>query len=684
MVERRLTLRVGSVIMTNRGKLIVMSIQPNGFEVSSDGKDLQYMPLLDLLGAEPGEPGMDGLHKSLFPWWDSLPEDVRAEAVERQEMVLEITTGFRSGNRALAQPGEPFAPFRPEDDSSEHQRCKAMARRITGEGLPMTSQTLYNRIRAWESHGLRGLVDGRKSKKVHDWGNLDDRVREIADEIWNKFDGSRSSVAMSEIRRRVRVAAREEGIPQSAIPERTLEDYVRWLQQQKGSTPGAQRSSKVRRRAGHSSWGLLHPSHVSMDVTRADNLVWDEDMTRPISVEIITVHSVASRVVLACRVVPRSASSLEAALAMYDAMRPFSMLVDGVTIDDLRWAGLPHSLSLQLPDKYSNASSDLQGLHWIPSVRPSSLRTDHGANFMSHQFMSVLDEFKIDFLPSRVGASTDNSFTERWHETLQRALQQGTGFKGRDSRGRGRFVETEDLMTVAELERLLHRFIALDYHRSWHQGLVMPGKEDARLSPLEYFDALLSATGSIDVPQHSDLIYQFLPVVWLTPNGSGIEYKNLNYDCSAMQDFRRVRPGQFKRDSVQMPFHYDPRDVSRLWFRHPDTDRIHEVPWRGAALLNAPMTDRMRSRAYDLIRQRGGNRALKRGTATMQIIEALGELFTAPTSDTVADKLRWNAAQRDHREAADAAATTPGAEPDGSAVLLELDEPWPDYGLEVS
>lgn len=680
-MKGRVELRVGSVILTNRGRLVIMSLQPNGFEVSSGGGQLEYLPLPELLESRPRETGFDGFHMSLYPWWDQLTDEAREEAVQRLDAVMEITTGHRSGNPELAVEGEPFVPFGPDHGASERERCQAMARRWAAVRKPVTPQTLYNWIRAWEAHGLRGLVDGRKTKVVQDWGSLDERVREIADQMYREFDGSRSDVAMSEIRRRILVKAKEEDIPQSAIPERSLKDYVRWLKQQRGSTPRAHRSATVRRRAGFSSSALLHPGHVSMDVTRADNLVWNDDRTRPISVEIITVHSVATRVVLACRVVPRSATSMDAALAMYDAMRPFSMRVEGTSIDDFRWAGLPHSLSVRVPEQYSNPDPGMQGTHWLPSVRPSSLRTDHGANFMSRHFMSVLDEFKIDFLPSRVGASTDNSFTERWHETVQRAWQQAPGFKGRNPSGRGRFVAEEDLLMVTEFERLLHRFIALDYHRAWNEGLVVPGKADARMSPLEYFDALLAATGSIDVPQHPDLIYQFLPVVWLTPNGSGVEYKNLSYDGPALQEFRRIRTGQFRRDSHQMPFHFDPRDASRLWFRHPDTDRIHEVAWRGAAQLDAPMTDRVLGRALNLIRQRGGNLALKRDTVTRQIIDVLGELATAPGPDLAADRLRWSAAQRDHSEAADAAASCNVTT--ASEDIVDLDEPWPDYAKQA-
>ncbi len=143
--------------------------------------------------------------------------------------------------------------------------------------------------------------------------------------------------------------------------------------------------------------------------------------------------SASTRVVLACRVVPKSATALEAGLAIYDAMRPFSMLVAGTRASDWRWAGLPSSLSVPLPAQHANQQTDLQGQHWIPSVRPTSLRTDHGAIFTAESFQRLLREFGVDFLPSRLGAPTDNSLVERWHETLHRGLQRIPGYKGRNT-----------------------------------------------------------------------------------------------------------------------------------------------------------------------------------------------------------------------------------------------------------
>lgn len=65
---------------------------------------------------------------------------------------------------------------------------------------------------------------------------------------------------------------------------------------------------------------------------------------RAYSAEIPTAIEVATRVVRAIRVVPQSANGIEAGLLIYDVCRPFSPAVEGASISDWRWVGLPEQL----------------------------------------------------------------------------------------------------------------------------------------------------------------------------------------------------------------------------------------------------------------------------------------------------------------------------------------------------
>jgi len=306
---------------------------------------------------------------------------------------------------------------------------------------------------------------------------------------------------------------------------------------------------------------------------------------------------------------------------------------------------------------------------------------------------------------SRGSKPTDNPQIERWHETLQRALQQIPGFKGRGVYERGRWVGVhadQPLLTATELQQHLHRFIALDYHRSKHRGLKLADRTQANLSPLEMFDALMDATGRILVPQHPDLIYQFLPTRWLTPGHAGVEYKGLSYDAEILDGLRNVRAGTFRAHDDKVPFHYDPRDVTRIWHRDRESGRIHEIPWRSAHLLHAPLTNVVRDRAIELIRQRGGNNVLSARHVQRQIIEEITELTGARNledwkSQMSAARLRWEQSRVDHDEAADAGRLLEDRQaqslprilrthrPDTAASVydIDFDAPWPDFDEEA-
>ena len=724
--RRAVELYAGARILTNHGLLLVMHLERHGVRVQ-DALGVKSSISYDaMMAAQVGDGGVQAVHSSLEPWWSGLAVDARADALFKQEVVLEVLTGYRDGHPELAYDGEPFFPFGTGYGTSIRQRCDAMAEQVSFERSVdrtvmrrvreaelvtgrVAKQSIQRWVTAWRREGLRGLVDGRKTKGKRGFDTLDPRFLRIADEELAAFDGGISAVNLAEIERRILVRLKQEGITDAELPQRLTQEYLSHRYAALGRTTRAHRSNAQRVVSSRSSYPVTHPSHLAIDVTRADNLVWDEVQERVYSVEIISMLSVSTRVIVACRVVPRSANGVEAGLAVYDAMRPFSMVVEDTTIDDFRWCGIPASLDFSGNPIHTGrqqvvkAQRALKGVHHLPGVIPSSLRADNGSIFLSRHFRALLNEWQIDLMLSRGSKPTDNPQIERWHETLQRALQQIPGFKGRGVYERGRWVIRADqpLLTATELQQHLNRFIALDYHRSKHRGLKLADRTQAHLSPLEMFDALMGATGRILVPQHPDLIYQFLPIRWLTPGHTGVEYKGLSYDAEILDGLRNVRTGTFRAQDGKVPFHYDPRDVTRIWHRDRESGRIHEIPWRGAHLLHAPLTNVVRDRAIALIKQRGGNNVLSARNVQRQIIEEITELTGASTledwkSQMSAARLRWEQSRVDHAEAAEAGRMledrsqpltsltprTPRSETAASLTEIDFYSPWPDLAQE--
>lgn len=727
----RLVLRVTERILLASGVGVVSRITRDGYSITEANGTVRDVAWIDLIPIAPvTEDGVRTIHRQLSPWWEMLPKDARQEALTRLEVVLEILTGFRDGLAELARDGEPFDPYGPIFGGSLKSRCIRMAAELSRERGQDRSQqrrilrgelkqsgistsTVRNWVLAYQDQGLLGLVDGRKMRKSLGFEVLDPVFRDAILDIVETFDGDRSAVNHKEIIRLARMRMKEAGREAYAQPARATGEYVAWLFRERGHNTRAQRSNAIRGTSGKTHFPAIRVGQVvAIDATRADVLVWDPLHERPISVEVLTAIDVASRCVVACRIVPKSADAVDASLLLYDVMRPHHMVVAGTNISDWRWAGLPESLDLSgvevvtehgpiVPRPLAPAGT-LQGRHTIPAVMPEAIRCDHGSIFTSKHFYAVCDDFGIEVLLSRGRRPSDNAHVERYHRTLDGFWQQLSGYKSHNVAGRGRKVEDEPLYTAAELEVLLRRWIALDYHQRWHEGLVLPDAPGLRLTPIEYFDISLERTGRIDVPVYGP--YAFLPIRWGTVGHAGVEFDNLVYDSSKLDDFRNVRVGQFREKDRAIPFFHDPHDVSRVWWMDPDTELVHEIPWRGSDQFDAPMNDAVLAAAWRVVARRGGNLSLNKDSTERLILNELRNLFEAPPTRESRAMLsaaarRVESSERDHAEARayQAARTARAAMAaqnslETSAQLnsniasresgdggLDLDEPWPDF-----
>ena len=729
MTDAIVALTVGARILTADGYAVVTELERHGARLRFSTGDVRSVNYIQIEARTVGD-DVQAVHSSLYPWWEQLEVAVRRAALFKQECVLEARTGYRFGLPELAQPGEPFFPFGDTFGLSLAARYKAMSKVVSFErsvdrevmrrvydgelaSHRIAQRTLQRWDTLWAEGQLRALVDGRSIKDRKGFDALDADFRRVALEKFAEYDGSKSRPNLQEIERQVRVTLKQSGVTDPHLPDRLTQEFLSYHWRATGSSVRAQRSKSLRRVSGHESYPAQHPSELGTDLTLANNFVLDPLRERAINVEVGVIHSIAARVIHGIRVFPRGARGIDVGLLVYDAMRQFSMVVDGTTIDDFRWCGIPQSLDLggnpvhvgRRPTVKPDAS--IQGVHYLPGVAPTSLRTDHGSIFVGEHFRALLDQFGIELRLSRGKKPTDNPHSERKMEDLERAYQQVPGYKGRSIHQRGRFIgieADEPLLTAEELERHFRRWVALDYHRMPHDGLTLPGAPGIRLTPLEMHDALADATGRILVPQHPDLLYQFLPIIWLAPGHAGVEHKNLTYDAPVLEDFRTVRVGTFRAQDHAMPFHLDPRDVTRLWFRHPETDRIHEVPWKGRHLIHAPLVDVVRDRALQRIKERGGNKSINKTRIMRQIIDEIGELTTAPSTDEwraklAAAQMRWEQSQRDHAEVADAhralqvhagseltqvlpreSAPQPARD---EANAIDFDAPLPDYEQQV-
>lgn len=129
-MSKRVELFEGARVLMAFGPAVVVGIERHGVSVKDALGENQFVRWDKLALAGIGEHGIDAVHLSLQPWWNSLGALVRAEAIGRLEVVLETLTGLQDGHQLMAREGEPFYPFGEGFGVSLTKRVEAMARQL--------------------------------------------------------------------------------------------------------------------------------------------------------------------------------------------------------------------------------------------------------------------------------------------------------------------------------------------------------------------------------------------------------------------------------------------------------------------------------------------------------------------------------------------------------------------------
>lgn len=687
-MSTRVALFEGATILGEEGPLLVVGVRSLSVRVETihgDVKDIRFEELEVATGMLDGR--VDAVVGPFRQDFESVSENARQVALDREEIVLTVETGFARGHAALAREGEPFWPFGRTSGVKATPRFRAMAEQLQAEherdrrahrdregGRPARSRRIEapseGAIRKWHElyfgvpGGLFALVDGRSNRGRSQFKTLDPQIKDVCRDVIARFDGTESAKRQNDIYRQVRGKLAISGFDVNTLPRDTLKKYIAHLVKPLGRTTRAHKTNKLRTTASYSSFATVGVGQVvAIDVTRADNFCYDPFTGSAVSVEVMTAIDLASRVIVGTRVFPRSPTGFEAGLLLVDILRPYSLSVDPARVDDWRWVGVPEHIGL-FPHALAEAERidglagrPLVGEHGIPGVLPDAIRADRGSIFTGTHFRALCHQFGINLLLSRGAHPTDNAVMERFWETLQACFQAAPGYKGHNVAERGSKVGLISLdkddqpvfhggtpaLTPRELERHIREWIATTYHRSPHSSLVLADKsltaEDARMrvTPLDVYDSLMAAQGRIHVLQRADLIYDAMPIRWGQIGANGVEFDDLHYDCRELDEFRNVRDWTFRSPDQRgytgdqraragakaAPFYYDPRDVSAYWLRHPDTDRIIRVPWRREHELRAPMTEVTLRHAKGHMKKRGGYRDLSRDAVETEVLTTL-------------------------------------------------------------
>lgn len=88
-----------------------------------------------------------------------------------------------------------------------------------------------------------------------------------------------------------------------------------------------------------------------------------------------------------------------------------------------------------------------------------------------------------------------------------------------------------------------------------------------------------------------DLAYEFLKVEWRTIQHYGVEFGGRRYNGEVLDGLRgKLSPYTGAKAKRRWPIHYDPEDITRAWFRHPDTG-WGPLRWEHAPAADMPFSE---------------------------------------------------------------------------------------------
>lgn len=406
---------------------------------------------------------------------------------------------------------------------------------------------------------------------------------------------------------------------------------------------------------------------VQIDSTRLDVMVRIDDATigRP---ELTILIDVATRSILAAILRPEGTKSVDLVVVLARALVPYARRPEGAR--ETR-----RLISTAWADDTLIDQERFERLRLAqPYIFPETITTDRGRNYLSKHFYEACERLGISLIAAAPHTPTDKPHVERTFESIASLfLQYAKGYVGRSVEHRGREVESqsEELLTIAQMQELLEDWIAVEWQNRSHDGLRDPLHPRIALSPNEMCKAFRHVAPELHLPLTRDDFIALLPTMHRRINSYGVTIDHRVYDSKRLAGLRRRQSPQ-KSKQGRWPIRVDPYNLHVVWL---DVDGefiplswvndVHEMPmlgdvWRyarddyrvqGATAPDRDLVDAMRGFVA-----KGNPKAAARKRARVAAVTA-DPMNQTSTAQTLADDVTIDA--------------TPE---------IEIDEPWPHNG----
>ena len=110
------------------------------------------------------------------------------------------------------------------------------------------------------------------------------------------------------------------------------------------------------------------------------------------------------------------------------------------------------------------------------------------------------------------------------------------------------------------------------------------------MSPAQMFEHGIARAGYIEVPRDPDLAYEFLKAEFRKVQHYGVDLGGRRYNGMSLSPYRNVGSPYKGKAKGGWPIHYDPDDVTRAYFRDPETRKWHTLMWEHAPSMEMPLS----------------------------------------------------------------------------------------------
>lgn len=496
--------------------------------------------------------------------------------------LMEVNTGFRSGDELKPRPGEPKPQYDPATTTLTERRLAKVAelKHMDREeakllGLDRVSlRTLIRWEKARERDGIIGCADDRWLRESGGHPSVTPEVREAIYAV--RVETLRGAkVSMATRARMIRQYVREEHGPDVPVPSYPVLRRV-WLEWF-GSGRQRQRYARSAELPPKGGYILIdRPGQVvALDTTVLPVMVRESVFHEAVKVHLTLALDAYSHSICAFRLTLVSDTSVDVAMLLRDVMLPLPMREDWG--EDMEWPypGLPATLVAEF------AGYEVAGL---PFFAPETVTTDHGSVYRNHHLVQVQQTLGCNILPARELRPTDKQAVERVFGCIRSLLFEWLpGYTGIDVADRGLDADADAVLTIEGMEHLIATWVVGiwqkrrlgDYAPHWD-----PGGDH---SPNSLIAASFDQGGfALEIPS-PDLYYKILPehAVKKIDERRGVQIRGLWYNGPALKPYWGERSSRGGTRQTKWIVHREPRDRRTVFFQDPRSHEWHPLRWTG-------------------------------------------------------------------------------------------------------